>query len=143
MSEEETFKVTDRRRRVDDEPAPAPPPLAPASAMPPPTPLAPTPELGAETERPDPTAGGPDLQGLFVMFASSALVALGETPDPMTGEQRVDLDQAQEAVETLLLLREKTEGNRNAAESRLLDNILYDLQMRFVQLSEEGGAELR
>lgn len=86
----------------------------------------------------DPTAGiGPlDLQGLFIMFASSALIGLGAAPDPALGEPRVDLEQAQEAIETLLLLRDKTAGNRTEAESRLLDDILYDLQMRYVRVAK-------
>jgi hypothetical protein len=70
------------------------------------------------------------------MFASSALVSLGEAADPVTGETRVDLDQAREAVDVLLLLRDKTHGNRSEQESRLLEEILYDLQMRFVRAAE-------
>jgi hypothetical protein len=72
------------------------------------------------------------------MFAGSALVGLGEAPNPATGERAVDLEQAREAIETLLLLREKTRGNLTEDESRLLQEILYDLQLRFVQVSEGG-----
>jgi hypothetical protein len=72
------------------------------------------------------------------MFASSALIGLGGAADPMTGEQRVDIDQAQEAIDTLLLLRDKTEGNRTEAESRLLEDILYDLQIQFVRVTKSG-----
>ena len=70
------------------------------------------------------------------MFASSALINLGEAPDPASGERQVDLDQAKEAIDLLLLLREKTEGNRTEHESRLLEQILYDVQMRFVQAAK-------
>src|SRR2546422_10836379 len=71
---EETFKVTDRRRRVqDDEPArPAPP-------------GAPTPR--AQRERPGPAReAGRDLTGRFLMLASSAGLALGDRSHPVTGE---------------------------------------------------------
>jgi hypothetical protein len=85
----------------------------------------------------DPVAGAPDLAALFVMFASSALIHLGEAPDPATGQRHHDLQQAKEAIDLLLLLREKTEGNRTPDESRLLEDILYDVQMRFVQAA--GG----
>lgn len=74
------------------------------------------------------------------MFASSALIGLGETPDPMTGERRQDLPQAKEAIDLLLLLRAKTEGNRTDAESRLLDEILYDLELRFVSVAKAAAA---
>lgn len=138
MSEDEAFKVTDRRRRFDDaEPAPSPVPRDSSPALSEANTPAPPPEPA-----PVPEPGGPDLQGVFLMFASSALLGLGE-PDPVTGERRLDLDQAQEGVETLLLLRDKTEGNRTEAESRLLDDILYDLQVRFDQLSAGGGTGLR
>jgi len=67
-----------------------------------------------------------------MMFASSALVSLGLAPDPQTNESRRDLAQAQAAIDVLLMLREKTNGNRTEQESRLLESVLYDLQMRFV-----------
>jgi hypothetical protein len=128
MAEEESFKVTDRRGRERDE--------APAAAGRADEGPAAAPPSGAGAHG----AGKPDLQGLFVMFASSALINLGEAPDPSSGERRVDLDQAQEAIDLLLLLRDKTQGNRTDPESRLLEQILYDLQMRFVQAA---GARAR
>ncbi|HET8575529.1 MAG TPA: DUF1844 domain-containing protein [Methylomirabilota bacterium] len=87
-----------------------------------------------------PPSGPPsqDLSGLFVMFASTALVSLGAAPDPMTGERRVDLDEARGAIDVLLLLRDKTRGNRTEQESRLLEEILYDLQLRFVKAAGGG-----
>src|SRR6266446_9399145 len=107
MADEQPFRVTDRRRRDDDAPeAPAPPahldPDRPIQQPPAPSPGSPPP--------PDAPAGGPDLQGLFIMLASSALVNLGEAADPATGERIVDLEQARDAVDLLSLLRLKTEG---------------------------------
>lgn len=129
MAEEEHFKVTDRRGQVKDS---APAVESPLSVAP----------GGRAEERPSPTdrpaTGRPDLQGLFIMFASSALINLGEAADPVTGERHVDLEQAQEAIDLLLLLREKTEGNRTDQESRLLEQVLYDLELRFVQAA--GGS---
>jgi len=133
---DETFRVTDRRGRPDEAGSaeatvrpPEPGPSRPHAQST--TPPAPTP-VG------DPTLGiGPlDLQGLFIMFASSGLIGLGAAPDPASGQPRVDLEQAQEAIETLLLLRDKTAGNRTEAESHLLDDILYDLQMRYVRVAK-------
>src|SRR5439155_5863487 len=114
---EETFKVTDRRRRVqDDEPArPAPP-------------GAPTPS--AQRERPRPAREPErDLTGLFVMLASSAAIAMGDAADPVTGERHYDLAHAAEAIDLLALLREKTEGHRSVEETQVLEGLIYDLQL--------------
>lgn len=129
MAEDETFKVTDRRRRDDSsETAAAPPPPAassPGAAPPPPAPAGTAPQ----------SVTGRDLQGLFIMLATSALMNLGEAADPETGERTLDLGQAKEAIDLLALLRLKTEGNRTETESHLLEEILYDLQMRFVRVT--------
>ncbi len=134
MAEDESFKVTDRRGRPRDE-ADAdggrsvnPGPLL---AGPTPTEADPRSAPAGPAEHP-----GADLQSLFVMFASSALISLGEAADPSTGERRVDLEQARDAIDMLGLLRDKTSGNRTDQESRLLEQIMYDLQMRFVRATE-------
>jgi hypothetical protein len=121
---EDVFKVTDRRRRLDDEDAPRP---APAAAEPPqPSPV----DLSHAGER--------SLAGLFMMLASSAVVALGEAPDPLTGQRQVDLAQAADAIDLLILLREKTEGNRSPDENRILEEVLYDLQLRYVHATKKS-----
>lgn len=138
MAEEEgSFKVTDRRGRPRD--AEVAEPQAPPSASPdPPTPPSGRPEVAKTTAAPgeERRAPSPDLQQLFVMFASSALISLGEAPDPSSGQRAVDLDHAREAIDILLLLRDKTGGNRTEQESRFLEEILYDVQMRFVRVSQ-------
>jgi Domain of unknown function (DUF1844) len=119
----DVFKVTDRRRRqeADDSPQPA----ASQDAAPP-TPAPP----GPPAER--------SLAGLFMMLASSAVVALGHAPDPLTGQRQIDLVQAAEAIDLLLLLREKTEGHRSDGESRMLEELIYDLQLRYVQVTKQS-----
>jgi hypothetical protein len=114
---EGTFKVTDRRRRSDEEtshPGPAPSAERPAAAA----------------ER--------NLVGLFMMLGSSALMALGEAPEPATGQRRRDLPAAAEIIDVLLLLRDKTEGRRSADESQVLDELLYDLQLRYVRATKSS-----
>src|SRR5438445_10478804 len=96
---EETFKVTDRRRRVqDDEPARPAPPGAP-------TPSAPRqrPRPAREPER--------ALTGLFVMLASSAAIAMGGATVPVTGERLYDRAHAAEAIDLVALPRVKAEGH--------------------------------
>lgn len=141
MAEDETFKVRDRRRRddaVDDAisspspPGPVPPEEAGSSS---PRTEAPGPRV-VEPSAPPPE--GPDLRGLFIMLASSALVNLGEAADPATGERVLDLEQAKEAIDLLALLRVKTSGNRTDQESHLLEEMLYDLQLRFVSAARSA-----
>ena len=133
MADEQPFRVTDRRRRDDAAPEAPAPPVQPDPGAPIQPPPAPSP---GSPPAPDAPAGGPDLQGLFVMLASSALVNLGEAADPATGERVMDLEQAREAVDLLVMLRTKTEGNRAPQESHLLEEILYDLQVRFVRAAK-------
>lgn len=123
MSQEEAFKVTDRRSRA-----------APSSDV-----SSPGAERADQHDGQIPGLGlsRNDLGGLLMMFASSALVSLGVAPDPQTNESRRDLAQAQAAIDVLLMLREKTSGNRTEHESRLLEGLLYDLQMRFVSAVRE------
>jgi Domain of unknown function (DUF1844) len=73
------------------------------------------------------------------MLATSAAVALGESPDPLTSEVHHDLPQAAELIDVLLLLREKTEGHRTHEESQVLDEVLYDLQLRYVAATKRSG----
>jgi Domain of unknown function (DUF1844) len=120
---EDIFKVTDRRRRQDAEDQPVETPKdtkSPPQPGPPPTP---------SRDR--------SLAGLFMMLASSAVVALGHAPDPLTGQRQTDLVQAADAIELLVLLREKTEGNRSDEETRILDELIYDLQLRYVHVTKQ------
>ena len=136
MAEEESFKVTDRRGRAREADRAEPEPLSGAESR---ASVAGVP-VAAPAARPgqsaEPEGGRADLEELFVMFGSSAMINLGEAADPVTGERRVDLDQARDAIDVLLLLRDKTSGNRTEQESRFLEKILYDLQMRFVRATE-------
>jgi Domain of unknown function (DUF1844) len=133
MPDEQPFRVTDRRRRDDDVPEASAPPGQPDPGPSARQAAAPSP---GSTPPPGASAGGPDLQSLLIMLASSALMNLGEAADPATGERTVDLEQARDAVDLLLMLRTKTEGNRTPQESHLLEEILYDLQVRFVRAAK-------
>ena len=131
---EDTFKVTDRRRRQDADDAPRPTSAAPESPHVHSEPAPSTPRPSA-----DPTPPGErSLAGLFMMLASSAVVALGEAPDPLTGQRQMDLAQAADAIDLLVLLREKTEGNRSDEESQVLEELIYDLQLRYVRVTKRS-----
>ncbi len=69
---------------------------------------------------------------LVLMFGTTALLHLGLAPDPVSGEKKLDLPQAKQAIDVLDLLKGKTAGNLTADESSMLDNVLYDLRMRYL-----------
>ena len=72
--------------------------------------------------------------GFILSLASTAAVHFGDLPDPMTGEQMPqNLDAAAQMIEILGLLDQKTRGNLTAEERQVLEQVLYELRMRFVE----------
>lgn len=73
----------------------------------------------------------------FVLsIASTAAIHFGDLPDPATGQASdVNLDGATQMIEILALLEEKTRGNLTAEERQVLEQVLYELRMRFVEAS--------
>ena len=63
------------------------------------------------------------------------MIFMGEIPNPPSNEIDKNLDQAKFLIDTLSMLREKTEGNLNEQEKTLLENSVYELQMKYVQAS--------
>lgn len=125
------FKVQDRRR-FDESGAPrdqAPgsdPPPAPASE-----PSAPAGEqAGGATGAPPPHI---DFTTYVILLAQAALAHLGEIPHPIEQGTRVDLPAAQQVIEILAMLKEKTRSNLDPTEAGLLDRVIYDLRMKYVE----------
>jgi Domain of unknown function (DUF1844) len=81
---------------------------------------------------------GADDPASFVNFlstlATNAAAALGAMPHPATGQRSLDLETGKYWLDVLGMLREKTNGNLHPQESRLLDGLLGDLRMQYVQL---------
>uniref|UniRef100_UPI00404A1854 DUF1844 domain-containing protein n=1 Tax=Dissulfurimicrobium sp. TaxID=2022436 RepID=UPI00404A1854 len=76
------------------------------------------------------------FQAFILSLNTSALFYLGEIPDPANGEKKKDLAMARYTIDTLLMLRDKTKGNLEDDEKRLLETILFDVQLRFVIASK-------
>jgi len=75
-----------------------------------------------------------------VSLASTAAIHLGDLADPATGQTlEPNLEGAAQMIEILALLEEKTRGNLTAEERQVLEQILYELRMRFVEAS--GGSQ--
>ena len=77
------------------------------------------------------------FSSFIVSLAQAAMVQLGEIPNPMSGETGVDLTLARHNIDLLGLLETKTKGNLDDEETKLLESVLYDLRMRFVEKQKQ------
>ena len=76
---------------------------------------------------------------LFVLsLASSAAIHFGDLPDPSGVQGDPNLDGAAQMIEILSLLDQKTRGNLTAEERQVLEQVLYELRLRFVEVSGGG-----
>lgn len=73
-----------------------------------------------------------DFATFVLSLSSSVLMYLGEIPHPESGEKRVDLAVAKQTIDILGILQDKTRGNLEMEEDRLLRELLYDLRMKYV-----------
>jgi hypothetical protein len=64
------------------------------------------------------------------------LASLGEIPNPVDQQTVADLPAARQLIDILGVLRDKTRGNLDAEEQALLDHVLYDLRMRYVEAAQ-------
>jgi hypothetical protein len=111
------FAVTDRRifadekgtARVEESPAPAAKPAAP--------------EAGPAI----------DFHTFVLSLGSSALLHLGELERPGAGAVEKDLPMAKNTIDILAMLQDKTRGNVTPEEAKLLESLLYDLRLRYVE----------
>ena len=92
-----------------------------------------------ETSPPAPTDAARlppvDFPTFVLSLGSSALMLLGEAADP-SGSTRKDLPMAKHTIDILSMLEEKTKGNLNATEAQLLENLLFDLRLRYVDAAK-------
>lgn len=74
-----------------------------------------------------------NFSSLILSLSSTAFLHFGEIPDPGTGEKKKDLALAKHAIDTIAMLKEKTEGNLAEEEKQFIENILTDLRWHFVK----------
>ena len=84
--------------------------------------------------------GSPDLPQIdfstfVVSLSHSALVHLGDAAEA-DGSVQKDLPLARQTIDILALLQDKTKGNLDGDEERLLNQVVYDLRMRFIEVSK-------
>ncbi len=137
MSEEEEkgFVIKDRRRlKEEDESAGKDEPKARVEQKP-----EPEPQKTARAEPAGQTQAGqtgplPEVTFSTFVFSlsTSALLHLGEIPDPNTNQINKNLSLAKQTIDILGMLQEKTKGNLEDDEANLLQNLLYELRMKYV-----------
>ncbi|MBW1886363.1 MAG: DUF1844 domain-containing protein [Deltaproteobacteria bacterium] len=77
-----------------------------------------------------------DFSTFVLSLGTTALFQMGLVPDPETGRPGPpDPLVAQQTIETLVMLREKTLGNLDEEERNLFDSLLYELRIKFVEIS--------
>ena len=86
----------------------------------------------AQEEQPPPL---PEVNfaSFIYSLSTSALVHLGEIPEPISEKMDKNLPLAKQTIDILGILQEKTKGNLSQEEETLLNNFLYDLRMRYVK----------
>jgi hypothetical protein len=81
----------------------------------------------------------------FVLsLATSAALHFGDVPDPATGDRRPpDLAAAAQLIDVLAMLQAKTQGNLALEERQLIEQLLFDLRMRFVEAKKSAQGKDR
>lgn len=87
-------------------------------------------------------ASAVSFANFILWLGTMAAVQFGDVPDPSTGEAvEPNLAAAREMIEIIAMLQEKTKGNLTDLESKLVDDLLYDLRLRFVD-AQKGGSRI-
>lgn len=79
-----------------------------------------------------------NFSNFVVSLSSSALLHFGDIADPITNKVQRDLAAAKQTIDILGMLQEKTKGNLDDEEKRLIDGILFELRMRYVKEKDKG-----
>jgi hypothetical protein len=96
-----------------------------------------------EAQKTEPTQGETqqpfqlDFSTFIMSLTSSAFYHLGDIADPETGKTETNLPAVQQTIDMLIMLREKTQGNLTEEEAKLLEQLVYELQMKFVAKSKK------
>jgi hypothetical protein len=130
------FTVQDRRRfspETGEARADAPEQAAPAAQSGPQTVQSGSAPSGAEQE----VLPEINFSAFVISLSTQALMHLGEIANPMTGKVEIDVPVAKQMIDILAMLKDKTRGNLNASEDRLMEDILFDLRMKYVEAVEK------
>jgi hypothetical protein len=68
-----------------------------------------------------------------ISLSTQALMHLGEIANPLSGKSEIDVPVAKHMIDILGMLQEKTRGNLDDGEARLMEDLLFDLRMKYVE----------
>lgn len=74
-----------------------------------------------------------NFSAFVISLSTQALMHLGEIASPVSGKVEIDVPVAKQMIDILGMLKDKTRGNLNASEDRLMEDILFDLRMKYVE----------
>jgi hypothetical protein len=115
MSESKGFTVNDRRGEEKEASArPAEPPLK---------------ESAPRARRPI------DFTTFVISLSTSAFAHMGLVEDPVTRKKSKNLDLARQDIDLIEMMAEKTKGNLSPQEAEMMEQVLYELRLRFVEAS--------
>lgn len=87
----------------------------------------------ASSGEPHPEGPAPaDFSFFVTSLAMQAAISLGQLPNPVTQKAEENLGHAKLIIDTMGMLKEKTQGNLSADEDSLIDNLLYDLRTQYL-----------
>ena len=69
----------------------------------------------------------------IISLSTQALMHLGEIASPLSGKVEIDVPVAKQMIDIIGMLQQKTRGNLDPGEDRLIEDILYDLRMKYVE----------
>jgi hypothetical protein len=92
-----------------------------------------TPDASESADPPMPPAS---FEMLLTTLATEALVALGQVPHPVTGKIEAHRNQAKFLIDTVDILRQKTAGNLTNSEQQVIDSLLHQMRLVFVQTAD-------
>jgi hypothetical protein len=79
-----------------------------------------------------------DLSTFFLSISSAAYMSMGVKPPGAPLDVKFDLDVARQNIDLLELLEEKTRGNRTADEDQLIQMLLFQLRMNYLEVSKKN-----
>ena len=124
--EEKSFVIRDRRFAAQKESAEEPKPKKEEERTGEPPPREDV--LQEEAQLPE-----INFTNFLLSISTSALIQLGEVPDPVSKQSVKQLPLAKQTIDLIGMLQEKTKGNLSSEEGKLIEYILYDLRMRYVK----------
>lgn len=91
--------------------------------------------MTAQDKHPDPL-----FYQLILSLHAGAMQQLGKVASPLTGQVERDLDQAKATIDLLDMLKRKTEGNLLDDERKVVEHVLFELRMNYVDEVKKGKA---